>query len=433
MKLADRLAALWEHLGLGAAHVATQMPGDVAEFAATHANRVASATFCVPTRLDPEAFTTLAQRILLISGDKGLTEEVTARAATRLPGAQRLVLEDYNAPGWADVIAERGSAIVPRLRAFFAGLARAADAPRATHTNGTYAGITYRIQGQGPALVLLPFFLAPSQWDPALDELARDFTVIVLGGPHIGGVAALEDRARAPSYQGMLRTMFDIIAPQPGETILDIGCGSGALDRLLARRYATNPITATDLNPFLLREATALAEAEGLSHRVTFRPANAESLPFADASFDCAFSITVLEECDADRALAEIRRVLRPGGRAGIIVRATDMPQWWHLDLPKAINHKVTTPPQSVGARGIADGSLYTRMQAAGFRDLTCFPSLVTLDNPEGPIWRYREDHALSLLTEAETTTWRAATNAARARGLLFQSHAMHCAVGRKT
>lgn len=104
MRLAERLALLWDHLCLGAGHVATQMPGDVAEFATTHSHRIASATFCVPTRLDPDAFTTLAPRTLLISGDQGLTEEVTARAAARLPGSQRLVLAEYNASGWADVI-----------------------------------------------------------------------------------------------------------------------------------------------------------------------------------------------------------------------------------------------------------------------------------------------------------------------------------------
>ena len=44
----------------------------------------------------------------------------------------------------------------------------AADPPRAGSAEGIVAGITYRIQGAGPALVLLPFFLAPSQWEPAI-------------------------------------------------------------------------------------------------------------------------------------------------------------------------------------------------------------------------------------------------------------------------
>ena len=71
------------------------------------------------------------------------------------------------------------------------------------------------MHGKGPALVLLPFFLAPSQWEPAIPELARSFTVIVLSGRHLGGVAALEDRASGPSYAGMINTLFDAIAPAP--------------------------------------------------------------------------------------------------------------------------------------------------------------------------------------------------------------------------
>jgi len=47
--------------------------------------------------------------------------------------------------------------------------------------------------------------------------LAQTFTVITLGGPHLGGVATLEDRARAPTYQAMFRTLIDLMAPAPGE------------------------------------------------------------------------------------------------------------------------------------------------------------------------------------------------------------------------
>jgi SAM-dependent methyltransferase len=297
-----------------------------------------------------------------------------------------------------------------------------------TERQGTHAGITYKVEGQGPPLVLLPFFLAPSQWEPAIPRLARSFTVITLGGRHLGGVAALEDRARGASYQGMVRTLLDVIAPAQGDSILDVGCGSGALDRMLVP--AGIRLTATDLNPFLLREAASLAGDEGLGEAIRFMPASAEALPFPDASFDSAFTVTVLEECDADHALAELFRVVRPGGRVGVIVRAIDLPQWWHLDLPEALRRKVEPPPQSVGVKGVADASLYSRMRAAGFVDMTCFPSLVTFDNPNGPIWKYREDHVLSLLSDEETVTWRALTQEARRQGLLFMANPMHCAVG---
>ena len=431
MNVSARLLALWDHLGLGAAHVATQMPADLAGFASAHPERIAGMVFCTPTRLDPAPFAALAGRVLMIAGNGGLSAEVTARAERRLPGSERVVLAGYDAPGWADVVADRTDEIAGYIEDF---CKRApAEPPSQPSRTGTHAGITYSVEGRGPALVLVPFFLAPSQWAPAVPRLARQFTVITLSGPHIGGVAALEDRARAPTYRAMVGTLFDLIAPVLGETILDVGCGSGALDRILAARFgAANPIIATDLNPFLLREAEQLAAAEGLAGAISFRRAGAESLPFPDNHFGCAFTVTVLEECDADRALAEMRRVVRPGGRVGVIVRAIDLPQWWNLDLPPGLREKAETPPQSVAARGVADASLYRRMRDAGFSDLTCFPALVTLDRPGGPIWRYREDHVLSLLSPEETAAWATLTDAARRDGLLLTAHAMHCAVGVK-
>ena len=92
----------------------------------------------------------------------------------------------------------------------------------------------------------------------------------------------------------------------------------------------------------------------------------------------------------------------------------------------------MVVPPQSVAAKGVADASLYRRAKAAGLVDLVCFPSLVTLDRPDGSIWRYREDHLLSSLTPDETATWRGARNQAHEQGLLFMAHPMHCVVGRK-
>ena len=312
--LAQRLTALWDYLGIGTAHVSAPMPGDVAGLVAAAPDRVAGLVLCVPSRLDPAAFAGIPRRVLMIAGDGDMTDAVTARALPRLPGAQRQVLAGYAAPGWADVIADRTDAVVGRLTGFLDHFS--ADPPRAVAPEGTVAGISYRIHGAGPALVLLPFFLAPSQWEPAIPLLARRFSVVTLGGRHVGGIAALEDRARAPSYRAMVRTLVTQMAPQPGETMLDIGSGSGALDRMVARLWPGCPLTAVDVNPFLQREAKALAAEEGLG-AIAFLPGSAEALPFPDASFDCVFSVTVLEECDADKALREAWRVPASGWTAG--------------------------------------------------------------------------------------------------------------------
>ena len=109
-------------------------------------------------------------------GERGLTADATARAKERLPRAERIVLAGYDAPGWADVVADRTDDIAGEMAGFLDTLT--ATAPASPAHEGTHAGISYRIEGSGPAVVLLPFFLAPSQWAPAIPRLAEKFTVI---------------------------------------------------------------------------------------------------------------------------------------------------------------------------------------------------------------------------------------------------------------
>lgn len=437
MSPTDRLIALLDHLRIDAAHFGTPIPRDIAGLAEEHPERLAGIVLCVPSRLDPAPFSAVADRILMIAPERGPAGDATARAAARLPAAERAVLAGYEAPGgWTDAVAERTDEIADRMTSFLDRLdanGRRSPTPRSTRVEGTHAGISYRIVGSGPALILLPFFLAPSQWNPAIPNLAKHFTVVTLGGPYLGGVASLEDRAQMPTYRAMFRTLIDVIAPRPGEAILEIGCGAGSLVRLLAAWVGkANPITGADINPFLLGEAQQLAESEGFAGAIEFITGDAESLPFDDETFDCAYSVTVFEECEADRAIAEAIRVVRPGGRVGLVVRALDMPQWWNLTLSEAILRKVEIPPHSIAPAGVADRSLYRRMREAGFVDLVCFPMLVTLDRPGGPIWRNREDHVLSQLTPEELRLWYAERARAEDAGLLFMAHPLHCAVGTK-
>ena len=433
---AQRSLALMDHLGLDRTHVATQIPGDLAELAQVAPDRLDGVVFVVPTRLDAGPFQAVADRVLLVSGEKGLTVGTTTRAEARLAGSIRRVLAGYEAAGWSDVVADRGDEVSALMVSFLAEVERRNPRPstsrRIAEREGEHAGLTYRVHGEGPPILLFPFFLAPSQWEPAVPALARHFTVVEVGGPHIGGIAALEDRARAPTYRAMFRTLVELLEPQEGARILDVGCGSGALDRMLAELRPTVRIQAADLNPFFLREARALAEQAGSGDRIVFGEARATDLPFEDATFDCAFSVTVLEECDADRAIAEMVRVVKPGGRVGVVVRAIDVTQWWNLDLDASLAAKASIPSQSVAAAGVADRSLYRRMVQAGLVDLQAFPSMITLDRPDGPIWRYREDAVLPQLGADELETWHAAKARAAANGVLMQSHVLHAAVARK-
>ncbi len=100
-----------------------------------------------------------------------------------------------------------------------------------------------------------------------------------------------------------------------GELVLDVAAGSGNATLAAARRFAH--VTSTDLVPALLDKGRERARAEGLP--ATFRVADAEALPFADASFDVVLSsFGVMYAADPARAARELARVLRPGGRIAL-------------------------------------------------------------------------------------------------------------------
>lgn len=105
---------------------------------------------------------------------------------------------------------------------------------------------------------------------------------------------------------------------QPGERVLDLGSGPGFLARDLAATVgAGGRVVGVDISEAMLTMARARCAEEAW---VEFRDADVTELPFDDATFDCAVSTQVYEYVpDVARALGELARVLRPGGRAVIL------------------------------------------------------------------------------------------------------------------
>ncbi len=428
MNQLERLLSLWDHLGLRTAHVAVQLPVDIAVLAQAHPERIAGLGICEAPGINPAPLLPVAARTALIAGDRGHSTRIGDNAAAALPGSRRAVLADYSAQVWNDCVSDRTDAVVAALLS----LPGEATVLTASPRSGLHEGISYDIQGRGPALVLFPLMLSAAQWDAAMPALTAHYTVIRLGGRHLSGVAVLEGRGESPTYMGMLFQLLEAMAPAPGASVLEVGCGCGALIRRVARRLGPDrTLTGVDLNPFLLREAAALAEQDGLAAQIRFRQGNAEQLPFPDASFDHAYSVTVLEECDADKAMRELRRVVKPGGGVGVIVRGIDIHQSWNMELPDAIRRKIEIPPQSLGKGGVADASLYRRFAAAGFRALSCSPALASFAWDDTSFIRYREEAMLARLTPEEAAVWDTAKQAALAAGVLFTTNPFHCVMGR--
>jgi ubiquinone/menaquinone biosynthesis C-methylase UbiE len=130
-----------------------------------------------------------------------------------------------------------------------------------------------------------------------------------------------------------------------GQKVLDVAAGNGNVALAAARRWCD--VTATDYVPALLERARERAAADRLE--IAFREADAEALPFRDATFDAVVStFGVMFTPDQDRAAAELVRVCKRGGRIGL---ANWTPEGFIGQLFKTIGKHLPPPP---GARSPA-------------------------------------------------------------------------------
>jgi ubiquinone/menaquinone biosynthesis C-methylase UbiE len=142
------------------------------------------------------------------------------------------------------------------------------------------------------------------------------------------------------------RAIFELLAPQAGEIILEIGCGTGRYARELAGRR----VRAVGVDP----SKGMLAVARGASsccHALSYVRATGESLPFQKGTFDGVVIVTTLEfAADPDALLSEAVRVTRAGGR--VVVGALSRRGPW------AAHRNRSRSPLWAGARFFTDGEL---------------------------------------------------------------------------
>ena len=171
-------------------------------------------------------------------------------------------------------------------------------------------------------------------------------TTTATPAPDYAAIKAKQQAAWASGDYALVGSTLNIVGEMlaeaadinPGERVLDVAAGNGNATLAAARRFAE--VTSTDYVESLLDKGRRRAEADGMS--VTFRQADVENLPFADASFDATVStFGCMFAPDHATTAAEMARVTRPGGR---IAMANWTPDSFIGELFKVIGRHVPPP-----------------------------------------------------------------------------------------
>lgn len=203
-----------------------------------------------------------------------------------------------------------------------------------------------------------------------------------------------------PGGEAATRRALELIELRAGERLLDVASGTGA-SALLAARELGCAVTGIDLGEGAVHDARPAADAAGLSDRIDFEVADARALPFAENEFDavlCECSLSTFP--DKPGALAEMRRVLRPGGRVALSDVVAEQGR-----LPAALTGTLATVACVGGALELHD---YERLLAEQGLQILAVESL---DSEAGRLAERVEDRlrAAALLGRSQGGTWPAA------------------------
>jgi ubiquinone/menaquinone biosynthesis C-methylase UbiE len=227
-----------------------------------------------------------------------------------------------------------------------------------------------------------------------------------------------EAMAATPDMQAQRKAVLAALSLRPGERVLEVGAGNGIMAReMLDAVGPAGAVTGLDA------AAPMVAMASALCPGASFVEGDAQRLPFRDASFDAATAAQLL--CflpEPDRALGELHRVLRPGGR--IVLLDTDWGSLvWNSHAPSLMARAVAAYTRPYADPHVPR-TLSRRLAAVGFRvtgreTLTVLNWAPAPDNYAGQTTGFMESIAAAAedFTAADWDAWVADQNAVAQAG----------------
>lgn len=158
-----------------------------------------------------------------------------------------------------------------------------------------------------------------------------------------GMAGCLIGRAMDLANRRPVRLAVELLDPSPGERILDAGCGTGGALECIAGRAECDLVGIDPSHTMLVAAGARLGSGAALID------ASLGSLPFADGTFDAALALNMFYFCDREgRMIADLRRVLRPGGRlVAYVTHRQSMESW---SFARAGYHRLYDADELAGA-----------------------------------------------------------------------------------